>query len=150
MLNALVTKELELAYSYLDLSQFLKQKGQKNQSTYYYKQACLKIDSAMIVYRYLAYNNVQDKLIVTYANNIETTGTIAGMRLCLKQQKELDNYANKILAEANSINDYQSVAFLNSFIEKYHKQASNRKTNDASITSDEKDSYFLNSHVLQI
>ena len=150
LLNNQINQELYSAYLYLDIANFYTKKGLDGFANWYQIQAREEQDHAMLVYKYL-HNNDMDVALGTIGKSEKIFVTLIDpLKFSLEHEKYGTELINEIYLEAQKVNDFRTMQFLNWFIK---EQGEEEKSSSEQITkmelygSDPRSLYMLNSEL---
>lgn len=150
LLNDQINKEFYSAYLYLDVANYFSAKGLDGFANWYTIQAKEEEDHAMLFYKYLHNNGIRvelkaiakpDKIFDTLKDPLDAA---------LAHEKYVTDLINNIYAEAQKVNDFRTVQFLDWFIKEQgeeEKNASDIVTKFELFGSDPRSLYLLDSEL---
>lgn len=150
LLNDQINKELYSAYLYLDFANFYASKGLDGFANWYEIQAQEERDHALLFYHYL-HNNSQKVTLGAIAQPDKELNTLMDpLQAGYEHEQYVTELIHNIYAEAQSVNDFRTLQFLDWFVKEQgeeEKNASDLITKMELFGSDAKGLYMLDSEM---
>lgn len=125
LLNEQINKEFYSAYLYLDMANFYKEKGLDGYANWYEIQAKEEQDHAMLFYQYL-HNNNQKVTLEAIAKPDQTYSELMDpLKAALAHEEYVTSLINNIYGEAQKVNDFRTVQFLDWFVKEQGEEEKN-------------------------
>ena len=125
LLNEQINKEFYSAYLYLDFANFYKEKGLDGYANWYEIQAKEEQDHAMLFYQYL-HNNNQKVTLEAIAKPDQTYSELMDpLKAALAHEEYVTSLINNIYGEAQKVNDFRTVQFLDWFVKEQGEEETN-------------------------
>lgn len=125
LLNEQINKEFYSAYLYLDMANFYKEKGLDGYANWYEIQAKEEQDHAMLFYQYL-HNNNQKVTLEAIAKPDQTYSELMDpLKAALAHEEYVTSLINNIYGEAQKVNDFRTVQFLDWFVKEQGEEETN-------------------------
>lgn len=127
LLNEQINKEFYSAYLYLDMANFYKEKGLDGYANWYEIQAKEEQDHAMLFYQYL-HNNNQKVTLEAIAKPDQTYSELMDpLKAALAHEEYVTSLINNIYGEAQKVNDFRTVQFLDWFVKEQGEEEATAK-----------------------
>ena len=125
LLNDQINKEFYSAYLYLDIANFFSAKGLDGFANWYLIQAKEEEDHAMLFYTYLHNNGIPAELkaIAKPDKVFEKLGD--PLNAAFAHEQYVTSLINNIYAEAQKVNDFRTLQFLDWFIKEQGEEEKN-------------------------
>lgn len=125
LLNDQINKEFYSAYLYLDMANFYASKGLDGFANWYEIQAKEEQDHAMLFYQYL-HNNNQKVTLEAIAKPDQTYSELMDpLKAALAHEEYVTSLINNIYGEAQKVNDFRTVQFLDWFVKEQGEEEKN-------------------------
>ena len=125
LLNDQINKEFYSAYLYLDMANFYASKGLDGFANWYEIQAKEEQDHAMLFYQYL-HNNNQKVTLEAIAKPDQTYSELMDpLKAALAHEEYVTSLINNIYGEAQKVNDFRTVQFLDWFVKEQGEEETN-------------------------
>ena len=125
LLNTQINKEFYSAYLYLDMANYYNAEGLDGFSNWFEIQAKEEMDHAMLMYQYL-HNNGEKVTLEPIAKPDKTFANHkAPLAAAYEHEQLVTSYINAIYAEAQKVNDYRTLQFLDWFVKEQGEEEKN-------------------------
>ena len=125
LLNQQINKEFYSAYLYLDFSNYFKAKGLDGFANWYMIQAQEERDHAMLFYQYLQNESEPVELLAIEKPDKKIECDMDILKAGLEHEKYVTSLINAIYAEAQKVNDFRTMQFLDWFIKEQGEEETN-------------------------
>ncbi|MBQ8381163.1 MAG: ferritin [Clostridia bacterium] len=125
LLNDQINKEFYSAYLYLDFSNYFKAKGLDGFANWYMIQAQEERDHAMLFYQYLQNESEPVELLAIEKPDKKIECDMDILKAGLEHEKYVTSLINAIYAEAQKVNDFRTMQFLDWFIKEQGEEETN-------------------------
>ena len=151
LMNEQINAEFYSGYLYLDFANFYEAKGLDGFANWYEIQAKEEQDHAMLMYHYM-HNNGEEITLEAIAKPDKKFENLSDpLKAGLEHEKYVTALIHRIYGEAQSVNDFRTLQFLDWFVKEQgeeEKNASDMITKMELFGSDAKGLYMLNSELL--
>lgn len=150
LLNTQINKEFFSAYLYLDIANYYATKGLDGFANWYEIQAKEEQDHALLIYKYLHNNNEKVTFEAVDKPNTSFSNLTEPLQTAYRHEQYVTSLINNIYGEAQKVNDYRTVQFLDWFIKEQgeeEKNSSNLITKMELFGDDVKTLYMLNTEL---
>ena len=125
LLNDQINKEMYSAYLYMDMANFYSDKGLDGFSNWYEIQAKEEMDHAMLIYHYLHDNNQKVTLEAVGKPDKVYEALIDPLNAAYEHEQYVTELIHTIYGEAQKINDFRTVQFLDWFVKEQGEEEKN-------------------------
>lgn len=150
LLNDQINKEFYSAYLYLDIANFFSAKGLEGFANWYTIQAKEEQDHGMLFYTYLHNNSVPVELKAIAKPDKVFAELKDPLNAAFAHEQYVTELINNIYAEAQKVNDFRTLQFLDWFIKEQgeeEKNASDIVTKYELFGSDPRSLYLLDNEL---
>lgn len=150
LLNSQINKEFYSAYLYLDMANYYSEEGLDGFANWFEVQAKEEMSHAMLMYQYM-HNNDQKVTFTEIARpDKKYDNHTSPLKAALEHERLVTSYINAIYAEAQKVNDYRTLQFLDWFVKEQgeeEKNATDLVKQMELFGSDAKSLYMLNNEL---
>jgi len=129
LLNEQVNKEFFSAYLYLDMANFYAKEGLDGFENWFIIQAQEERDHAMLFRQYILNNGYEVKMGAIADPYVEYKNYKEPLEAALKHEQFVTASINAIYAEAQKVNDYRTIQFLEWFVKEQGEEEMNAEDN---------------------
>ena len=150
LLNDQINKEFYSAYLYLDIANFFSAKGLDGFANWYTIQAKEEQDHGMLFYTYLHNNSIPVELKAIAKPDKVFADLKDPLNAAFSHEQYVTELINNIYAEAQKVNDFRTLQFLDWFIKEQgeeEKNASDIVTKYELFGSDPRSLYLLDNEL---
>ena len=150
LLNDQINKEFYSAYLYLDIANFFSAKGLDGFANWYTIQAKEEQDHGMLFYTYLHNNSIPVELKAIAKPDKVFADLKDPLNTAFAHEQYVTELINNIYAEAQKVNDFRTLQFLDWFIKEQgeeEKNASDIVTKYELFGSDPRSLYLLDNEL---
>lgn len=150
LLNDQINKEFYSAYLYLDIANFFSAKGLDGFANWYTIQAKEEQDHGMLFYTYLHNNSIPVELKAIAKPDKVFADLKDPLNVAFAHEQYVTELINNIYAEAQKVNDFRTLQFLDWFIKEQgeeEKNASDIVTKYELFGSDPRSLYLLDNEL---
>ena len=150
LLNDQINKEFYSAYLYLDIANFFSAKGLDGFANWYTIQAKEEQDHGMLFYTYLHNNSIPVELKAIAKPDKVFAEPGDPLKAAFAHEQYVTDLINNIYAEAQKVNDFRTLQFLDWFIKEQgeeEKNASDIITKYELFGSDPRSLYLLDNEL---
>lgn len=150
LLNDQINKEFYSAYLYLDIANFFSAKGLDGFANWYTIQAKEEQDHGMLFYTYLHNNSIPVELKAIAKPDKVFADLKDPLNAAFTHEQYVTELINNIYAEAQKVNDFRTLQFLDWFIKEQgeeEKNASDIVTKYELFGSDPRSLYLLDNEL---
>ena len=125
LLNDQINKELYSAYLYLSFADYYEEEGLEGYANFYEIQAAEERDHALIFRNYLHENGQKVKLSAIAQPDKTFSNFLEPLEAGLEHEKYVTSLINNIYGEAQKVNDFRTVQFLDWFVKEQGEEETN-------------------------
>ena len=125
LLNQQINKEFYSAYLYLDMANYYSDEGLDGFANYFEVQAKEEMDHGMLMYQYMHNNNEKVTLDAVAKPDKKYADKMAPLAAALAHEEYVTASINNIYAEAQKVNDYRTLQFLDWFVKEQGEEEKN-------------------------